>query len=80
MDRLSIKHESDALLCVISIVVPEWLSEVPIEYVKGPKTRKLIKEVENNKATNSKYSWEKDILWYKQRIYYPVHQNSKLKS
>ena len=61
--RLSRKHESDASLCSISIVVPEWISEVQSEYVKYLETRKLIEEVENNKATNSKYSWEKDIPW-----------------
>ena len=46
--------------------------------MKDPKTRKLFEEVENNKATNSKYSWEKDILWHKQRIYLP--SSSKFKT
>ena len=78
VDILSKKHESDASLCAISIVVPERLSKVQIEYVKDPKTRKLIEEVENNKETNSKYLWEKDILWYKQRIYLP--SSSKFKT
>ena len=78
IDNLSRKHESDGSLCSISIVVPEWISKVQCEYVKDPKTRKLIEEVENNKATNFKYSWEKDILWYKQRIYVP--SSSKFKT
>ena len=77
-DNLSRKPKSDASLCAISIVVPEWILEVQSEYVKYPETRKLIEEVENNKATNSKYSWEKDILWYKQRIYLP--SSSKFKT
>ena len=55
-NNLSRKHESDSSLCAISIVVPEWISEVQSEYVKDPETRKLIEEVENNKAINSKYS------------------------
>ena len=46
--------------------------------MKDPETRKLIEEVEKNKATNYKYSWEKDILWYKQRIYLP--SSSKFKT
>ena len=58
-DNLSRKHESDASLCTISIVSHEWISEFQSEYVKDPKTRRLIEEVENNKETNSKYSWEK---------------------
>ena len=63
-DNLSRRHDSDASLCAISIVVLEWILQFQSEYVKDPETRKLIEEVENNKATNSKYSWEKDILWY----------------
>ena len=55
-DSLSRKHESDVSLCAISIVVPKWISEVQSEYVKDPKTIKLIEEVGNNKATNFKYS------------------------
>ena len=30
-DNLSRKHESDASLCAISIIVPEWISEVQSE-------------------------------------------------
>ena len=41
-DILSRKHESDASLCDISIIVLEWLSKIQIEYVKDPETRKLI--------------------------------------
>ena len=52
-NNLSRKHESDASLCAISIVVPEWILEVQSEYVKDRETRNLIEEVENNKATNS---------------------------
>lgn len=33
-DGLLIKLDSDATLCVISIVIPEWISEVQTEYVK----------------------------------------------
>ena len=54
-NNLSIKHESYASLCSISIVL-EWISEVQSEYVKDLETRKLIEEVENNKETKSKYS------------------------
>ena len=71
-DNLSTKHDSDASLCSISVVVPEWISEFQSEYVKDPETMKIIEEVENNKETNSRYSWEKYILWYKQIIYLPT--------
>ena len=61
-ENLSRKHEIDSSICAISIVVPKWISEFQSEYVKDPKTRNLIEEVENNKETKSKYSWEKYIL------------------
>ena len=66
---LSRKHECDALLCTISLIILEWISKVQTKYVKDPEIRKLIEEVERNKATKSKYSWEKDTSWCKQRIY-----------
>ena len=75
---LSRKHESDASLCTISIVVLEWILEVQSEYVKDLETRKLIEAVENTKETKSKYSCKKYILWYKQRIYLP--SSSKFKT
>ena len=72
------KHASHASTCVTFLVILECISEVQTKYVKDPKTRKLIEEVESNKATNSKYSWEKDILWYKQRIYLPSSSKFKI--
>ena len=54
------------------------LAKVQSEYVKDLETRKLIEEVENNKETKFKYSWEKYILWYKQIIYLP--NSSKFKT
>ena len=47
-------------------------------HVKNQKTRKIIEEVETNGEINSKYSWGKDILWYKQMIYFP--NSSKFKT
>ena len=41
-DYLSRKHESDASICVISLVIPEWISEFQTEYVKDLDTRKII--------------------------------------
>jgi len=43
----------------------------PNQVHKKFEIRKIIKEVESKRDAYSKYSWEKDILWYKQRIYFP---------
>ena len=80
IDCLSRNHESGASICGVSLVVPKWISKVQIENVKDPETRKLIEEVESNKETNSKYSLEKDILWYKKGYIYLIPQNSKFRS
>ena len=77
-DGFSRKLDSDATLCAISIVIPEWITEVQTEYVKNPEIRKLIDEVEKNPTTNPKFTWENDILWYKQRIYLPNTSKFKL--
>jgi len=77
-DKLSRKLDSDATLCAISIVIPEWISEVQIEYVKNLEIRKLIEEVESNPTTNPKFTWENDILWYKQRIFLPNSSKFKI--
>ena len=60
-DSLTRTHESDSSLCAISIGIPGWTSEFQSEYAKDLETTKIIEEVENNKATNSKFSWEKYI-------------------
>ena len=71
IDGLSRKHDSDTSLCIISIIIPQGILGVQTEYVKNQNTRKMIEEVHRNKEANSKYSWGKDIIWYKQRIYLP---------
>jgi hypothetical protein len=35
VDGLSRKYGGDATLCVISIVIPEWISDVQTKYVKS---------------------------------------------
>jgi hypothetical protein len=57
-DELSRKLDSDTTLCDFSIVISKWISEVQTPYVKNPKIRKLIEEVESNSTTNPKFTWE----------------------
>jgi hypothetical protein len=46
--------------------------------VKNPEIKKIIKEVNNNVASCSKFTWENDILWYKGRIYLPNTSKFKI--
>jgi len=65
-DGLSKKLDNDVTLCVMSIITLEWNLEVQTKYIKNPKIRRLIEEVEGNPTANPKFTWENDILWYKQ--------------
>jgi hypothetical protein len=38
----------------------------------------MIEEVESNPTTNPKFTWENDILWYKQWIFFPISSKFKL--
>jgi hypothetical protein len=78
VDSLSRKEEGDVTLCSISIVIPEWISDVQAKYVKNLEIKKIIKEVNNNVASCSKFTWENDILWYKGRIYLPNTSKFKI--
>jgi hypothetical protein len=62
VDDLSRKYKGDATLCVISIVIPKWISNVQANNVKRPEIKKLIKEVESNNVTNSFFTLENDTL------------------
>jgi len=72
VDRLSRKLDNDSTLCVLSIIIPKWISEVQTEYIKNPEIRRIIEEVEINPTANPKFTWEDDILWYKQHIFFPT--------
>jgi hypothetical protein len=78
VDGLSRKLDNDATLCAISIIILEWISEVQTEYIKNPEMRRLIEEVERNPTANPKFTWENDILWYKQQIFFPNSSKFKL--
>lgn len=56
VDALSRKIDSNTTSCVISLVIPDWISEVQIEYVKNLELRKLIEEVESNPCANPKFT------------------------
>ena len=40
--------------------------------------RRIIEEVKRNPIANPKFTWEIDILWYKQKIFFPNSSKFKL--
>ena len=47
-NKLSRKDAGNSTLCFILVVILEWIIGVQVEYVKSPKTRKIIEEVGSN--------------------------------
>ncbi|MDO5305520.1 MAG: RNase H-like domain-containing protein, partial [bacterium] len=72
-DALSRKDE-EIQNYAISMVVPEWLDGIRIEYAKNPEVCSII----NNINQNPKFEWKNDLLWYKGRIY--LSSNSSFKT
>ena len=57
LDALSRKDEEISAYAV-SVIIPEWLEEIRIEYAKDPVTCSII----NNMKQHPKFEWRNDIL------------------
>jgi hypothetical protein len=77
-DELSRKIDNDATLCAMSNIIPKWILEVQTKYIKNPEMKRLIEEVERKPTSNPKFTWENDIMWYKQQIFFPISSKFKL--
>ena len=70
-DALSRKNEEvEALLCAISIIQPDWITEARDVWT-------LIQNLQQDPSTSDTFSWKNDSLWYKDRLY--LCKNSQLK-
>ena len=59
-DALSRKDE-EVQVYVVSMVIPEFLDEILIEYAKNPQVFSTI----DNINQYPKLEWKNDLLWYK---------------
>ena len=76
-DALSRKNEKvEALLCAISIIQPNWITEARDEW-KDKEAWTLIQKLQQYPSTSDTFSWKNDSLWYKDRLYHC--KNSQLK-
>ena len=70
-DALSRKNEEvEALLCAISIIQPDWITEARDEWKKDKEVWTCIQKLQQDPSTS-------DSLWYKDRLY--ICKNSQLK-
>lgn len=77
-DAVSIKDEGvKALLCAISIIQPDWITEARDELKNDEEVWTLIQKLQQDHSTSDIFSWKDDSLWYKYRLY--IYKNSKLK-
>ena len=77
-DALSIKNEEvEALLCAISIIQPDWITEARDEWKKDEEVWTLIQKLQQDPSKSDTFSWKNDSLWYKYRLY--LCKNSQLK-
>ena len=78
VDALSRKNEEvETLLCAISIIQPDWITEERDEWKKDEEVWTLIQNLQQDPSTYDTFSWENDSLWYKDRLY--ICNNSQLK-
>ena len=77
-DALSRKDKDvEALLCAISIIQPDWINEAREEWKNDEEVWELIRKLQQDSSTSDTFSWQNDLLWYKDHLY--LCQNSQLK-
>jgi transposase InsO family protein len=77
-DALSRKDEDiEALLCVISIIQPNWIIEARDEWKNDEKVWTLIQRLQQDSSASNTFTWKNDSLWYNDCLY--LCKNSQLK-
>ena len=67
----------EALLCAISIIELNWITDVRDELKKEKEVWTLIQKLQQYRSTYDTFSWKNDSLWYKYRLY--ICNNSQQK-
>ena len=63
-DALSRKDEEvESLLCAISIIQLDWITEGRDEWNKDKEVWTLIKNLQQDPSTYDTFSWKNDSLW-----------------
>ena len=63
-DALSRKDEElEALLCAISIIEPDWITEAREEWKNDEEVCILIQKLQQDPSTSNTFSWKNDSLW-----------------
>ena len=66
-----------SVVCAISIIQPNWITEARDEWKKDEEVWTLIQNLQQDPSTSNTFSWKNDSLWYKDCLY--ICKNSQLK-
>ena len=67
----------EALLCAISIIQLDWITEARDEWKREEEVCTFIQKLQQDPSTSDTFSWKNDSLWYKDCLY--LCNNSQLK-
>ena len=51
------------MLCAISIIQPEWITEARDEWKNDEEVWTLIQKLQQHPSTSNTFSWKNDSLW-----------------
>ena len=57
-------EEVEALLCAISIIHPDWITEARDEWNKDEEVWTFIQKSQQDPSKSDTFSWKNDSLWY----------------
>ncbi len=77
-DALSRQFEEESTLLAISLPIPDWIEEARREWFSHPGLSQLFSQLQVDPNSNKGYSWQNDILRYKDRVV--ISPTSTLKS
>jgi len=77
-DALSRHFEEEHTLLAISLPIPEWIEEARREWFSHPWLSQLITQLQADPNSTKGYSWQDEILHYKDRVV--ISPTSTLKS
>lgn len=67
-DALSRQFEEESTLLAISLPIPDWIEEARREWFSHPGLSQLISQLQVDPNSSKGYSWQNDILRYKDRV------------
>ena len=70
-------EEVETLLCAISIIQPDQITEASDEWNKVEEVWTPIQKLQQDPSTFDTFSWKNYSLWYKDNLY--ICKNSQLK-